>query len=77
MNLQTKRLEAGLSQKQLADKAGIKTGTIQQYESGYRNIDGAKIETLLDLAGALNCPIADILESEALIEKCKKVVTHK
>ena len=72
MKLQDKRIAAGLSQSQLAKLAGISTGVLQHYEQGSRQIDGAKLETLADLAAALGCKIPDILESSDLIEKVKR-----
>ena len=45
--LQKLRKAAGLSQSQLADLAGIKVQVLQQYERGARDINGAKLPTLL------------------------------
>ena len=70
--LQEKRIAAGLSQSQLAKAAGVAVGVLQHYEQGTRQIDGAKIETLADLAAALGCKIADILESPELAEKVRR-----
>lgn len=72
-NLQKVRVEAGLSQQALSDESGVTKRMIECYEQKYRNIDGAKLQTLCDLAVALNCKIEDILESEELIEKYKTV----
>ena len=44
---------------------------IQKYEIGVRNIDGAKLETLCDLAIALDVSISDIVEDETLKTKLK------
>ena len=54
--LQTKRLEAQMSQSQLAAAAGINGRMLQYYE-----LSGAKLATLLKLCLALNCTLADIL----------------
>lgn len=72
--LQKMRLKAGLSQSELAAVSGIKTGVIQKYEIGYRNIDGASLDTLCKLSYALNCKIYDILEDEQLKIKLRKSV---
>ncbi len=48
--LQKLRKAAGLSQSQLADLAGIKVQVLQQYERGARDINGAKLPTLLKSA---------------------------
>lgn len=71
--LKDKRTEKGLSQSQLAEKSGVNVRAIQFYEQGIRNIDGAKLETLVALAFALDCRISDILESDYLKELCNKV----
>lgn len=70
--LQEKRIAAGLSQSQLAKAAGVAVGVLQHYEQGTRQIDGAKIDTLADLAAALGCKITDILESSELAEKVRR-----
>ena len=45
--LQKLRKAAGLSQSQLANKAGIRVQVLQQYEQGVRDLSGAKLATLL------------------------------
>lgn len=67
------REKQGLSQSQLAKKAKINFRTLQYYEQGFRDINGAKLDTLINLALALNCNIRDILTSAELKEKCKLV----
>lgn len=74
MKLQEIRKEKKLSQAQLAESAGVPRQVVQKYETGYRKIDGASLETLCDLAIALDCKIYDILESEDLIQKFKKTI---
>ncbi len=69
--LQEKRQAAGLSQSQLAQKSGVNLRMIQHYEQGFRDINGAKLETLLDLSAAIGCSIRDILTNEILKEKCE------
>ena len=59
--LQKLRKAAGLSQSQLADLAGIKVQVLQQYERGARDINGAKLPTLLKICNALECRLADII----------------
>ena len=63
-----------LSQSQLSKLSGAPLRTIQQWECSQRDIDGADLERLCDLAIALNCKIYDILESDVLIEKLKKTI---
>lgn len=69
--LQTRRVIKGYSQKELSVKSGVNAKMIQGYEQRRRSIDGARLETLCNLALALDCKIADILEDEQLAEKVK------
>ena len=66
--LQELRHKAGLSQYQLADKANLKLRTLQNYEQGGRNLDGAKLETLLKLCIAMDCKLIDLIENENIKE---------
>ncbi|MDD6559133.1 MAG: helix-turn-helix transcriptional regulator [Faecalibacterium prausnitzii] len=50
--LKEKRLEAGLTQVELAGKAGVTTRTIQNYELGNRK--PANMEVIQRIADALN-----------------------
>jgi transcriptional regulator with XRE-family HTH domain len=59
--LQTLRQAAGMSQSQLADTAGISVRILQQYESGERNLNGAKLQTLLKICNALKCRLSEII----------------
>ena len=68
-NLKSKRESIQLSQKELAERSGVNVRTLQFYEQGTRDIDGARLETLLDIAAALGCRIDDIVESEELKKK--------
>lgn len=63
------RVRSNLTQSELAKASGISKRTLECYEQGTRQIDGARLETLCDLANALDCKIGDILESDSLIEK--------
>ena len=74
MRLQDKRVEYGLSQSKLAEKAGVKMQVLQRYEIGFRKIDGASLETLCNLAIALECGISDIIEDDVLREKFRKAI---
>ena len=61
------RESRGMSQQDLAEKSGINKRMIQAYEQSYRDINGAKLSTLLTFANALNCPIDQIVTDESLI----------
>ncbi len=60
--LQAERKKAGLSQSQLAAAAGVSVRVLQGYECGARDINGAKLATLLKFCGALQCRLDDILD---------------
>ena len=68
--LQNIRESRGLSQKQLADKAGVNLRTLQQYEIRAKNINKAAATTLLALADTLGCHIEDLLEVENRHAEC-------
>lgn len=72
MRLKQVRMKRGLSQSDLATMAGLSVRTLQHYEQGNRNIDGAGLETLTALAIALSCPITELLNSDELIKQCRK-----
>lgn len=66
--LKAKRLEAGLSQSQLAEKADIPFRTLQCFEQGAKPIEQARLSTILKAAIALNCKIEDIIDSQDILE---------
>lgn len=70
-NLQRLRKEAGLSQSRLAKLAGLNVQVLQQYERGARDLNGAKLATLLKICNALECRLADILTDEETLELLK------
>ena len=61
MSLKEMRTKRGLSQAQLADKSGVSVYMIQQYEQGFRNINGVKVTTAIKLADALECSVKDLI----------------
>lgn len=62
MNLKTTRMNAGLSQSELAELSGIPVRTIQQYEQNQKNINAAKVETVVKLAKILNTSVERLIE---------------
>lgn len=68
--LQKVRKEKGLSQSQLAGRAGISVRVIQHYEQGGLDINKAAAITVWRLAYALDCQVADLLDipEELLLE---------
>ena len=57
MNLKARRLALGLTQQQLADRAGMVYQQIQKWESGERDIKKMSLESAAALAHALEIPI--------------------
>ena len=62
------RESRGMSQQDLAETSGITKRMIQAYEQGYRDINGAKLTTLVTLVNVLNCSIDQIVDDPELIE---------
>ncbi|MDR0519701.1 MAG: helix-turn-helix transcriptional regulator [Clostridiales Family XIII bacterium] len=60
--IQEQRKRAGLSQAGLAEKGGLPLRTLQDYEQGRRDINGAAVVTVKALADALGCRIEDLIE---------------
>lgn len=63
-NLKRARINAGLTQAQLAEISGLNLRTIQSLEQGYKNINHAAVENVLKLAKALNCEVQALIEYE-------------
>ena len=61
-NLKLRRQKTGLTQRELAELAGVPMRTIQQYEQRQKNINKAQAEYLVRLARALYCEVTDLLE---------------
>lgn len=64
-NLQTRRLVAGLSQRQLSRASGVPVRTLQQYEQRQKNINHARADYVGALARALGCCTTDLFEHSA------------
>jgi len=67
-NLQKIRQQNGYTQKELSDKTDISLNMITKYEQQYKDINGAKLRTLLKLCLALNCNLSDILDDKETLE---------
>ena len=61
------RESRGLSQQDLAEASGIPKRQIQAFEQGYRDINGAKLSTLLSLANTMRCSLDEIVTDDALM----------
>ena len=66
--LRNLRQSNNMSQSQLANAAGIPVRVLQSYESGARDISGAKLLTLLKLCMALNCKLQDIIPDSETVD---------
>lgn len=69
--LKQNRKLSGMSQKELADRTGLKISMIQQYEQGIRNLNGAKLGTLLKLCNALGCPLSALITDPETLSELK------
>ncbi len=69
--LQDVRKAFGLSQAGLADASGVSKRMIQDYEHDDRDINGAKLLTLLKLCNALECRLEDILDDPETLSELK------
>lgn len=61
-NLKERRLQAGLSQNQLAELSAVPIRTIQQYEQRQKNINSARFESVVALSKVLSCRPTDLME---------------
>ena len=53
-----------LSQRELAEKSGVSLRTLQHYEIGDRDINGARLETLLKLSDVLEIRFYELLDDD-------------
>ena len=59
--LKAGRFLRGMTQKELAEKSGVDIRLIQHYEQGTKNINHARVETVIKLADALELDVRQIL----------------
>ena len=60
--LQMYRKLLGLSQRELAETSGVNIRTIQQYETGAKDINKASVQNVVAMARALHCDVEDLME---------------
>ena len=58
----------GLSQSQLAERAGISFRMLQNYEQGAKQIDNARLATILKICIALDCTMEEVIEKDSLFK---------
>lgn len=69
MSLQEIRKQRNLSQRECAERSGVNVRILQFYEQGIRDINGAKLVTLLKLCNALDCGLEEILTDEETLKE--------
>lgn len=70
--LQEVRMARGLSQSQLAERAGISFRMLQNYEQGAKQIDNARLATILKICIALDCTMEEVIEKDSLFKLLRK-----
>ena len=60
--LKNRRVIAHLKQRELAEAAGISIKTLQDYESGRKNINTASASTVKKIAEALGCRMEELIQ---------------
>ena len=73
MALKEARERAGFTQKKLAELSGVNVRMLTYYEQGVKDINGAKLKTLLMLCDVLGCPLSDIVTDEETLELLHKL----
>lgn len=66
--LQERRTSTGFTRQQLSELSGVNVRMIERYEQGERDLNGAKLKTLLKLCKALECNLENIIDDEETIE---------
>lgn len=59
--LARRRAELGLTQAQLARRAGVPRQVVSNFENGWRSFRSSRVSTAVKLARALDCNIEDLL----------------
>lgn len=76
-HIRKRRLELGMTQRELGERCGIAEPTIRRYEAGKLN---PKLETCQTIAAALNVPVAYLLntspETKSSLEKLDSVIAN-
>ena len=70
--LKALRVKSGLTQNEVAQRAGINAGTYRLYEQGVKNFDNARINVILSVCVILNCKVGDVLESSEYLVTLEK-----
>lgn len=71
--LKALREKSGMSQGKLAATTGLSVRTLQDYEQGRKNLNGAKLVTLLQLCSALGCKLSALISDPDALQLLKEV----
>lgn len=71
--LQELRTAAGLTRQQLSIKSGVNIRTIEAYEQGNKDINKAKLITILKLCSSLNCNLHDVITDDEILALLKEL----
>lgn len=74
MALKDVRTAKGWSVPELGERSGVNKQMISFYENGTKDINGAKLKTLLALADTLDCKLSDLItdpETASLLKRRK------
>lgn len=71
------REASGISRMRLAEIAEVSARTLEGYEQNKKDINGAKLKTILKICRALNCRIEDILDDEETLELFREIYGGK
>lgn len=74
-NLQSRRVQAGLSQIELSNLSGVSVNTIRHYEHRIRLIEDANIKTLLNISSVLGCRFYDLFDDLDLVDFTSRNIT--
>lgn len=61
-----------LTQREIAELSGVSFRMVKDYEQGQRDINGAKLLTLLKLCAALRCRLEDIVDDVETLELLRR-----
>lgn len=68
-NIKRHRMNLGIGVTQLAELCGIDRASLHRVESG----DGLRVQTLINIACALRCPVGDLLKGCAMFDNAKSM----
>ena len=72
LSIKEMRTREELSQAALAASSCVSVRLLQEYEQGKRDVNGARLKTLLSISETLDCSLADILTDPGLIEQVRR-----